>query len=257
MAVKTNERIKDRVASGITKYSRVLGQARDKGLNESDTANIVNDILSYIFGYEKFFDITTESRIRGRFCDFAIKLDDVIRLIIEVKAIGIGLNENHLNQAVDYAAKQGVEWVALTNGAEWKVYHLKFNKPIDWDLVFSVDFLDKAKRPSEKLPLLYLLCKESFCKNEIADYWQEKLALSAKNVVSLLLSESLIDKLRRELKILTGYRIDPEELKALLRTQVFRTSFADVTPPVKKKLRKTKPKSAEIEASEPQPAPIT
>lgn len=37
-------------------------------------------------------------------------------MLIEVKAVGIDLRDGHAKQAVDYAANQGVEWVALTNG---------------------------------------------------------------------------------------------------------------------------------------------
>ncbi|MCL5292570.1 MAG: type I restriction enzyme HsdR N-terminal domain-containing protein [Actinobacteria bacterium] len=238
MGIKLTERSKSRLSMGMSKYSRLLTQAREVGANESDTAGLVNDILADVFGYEKIVEITTEQRIRGRFCDFAVKLNDKIRLIIEVKAIGIGLNDNHLSQAVDYAAKEGVEWVALTNGATWQVYHLRFEKPIDWDLVFSIDLLDKSKRPAEKIPLLYLLSKESFSKNEIADYWNEKLALSAKNVVSLLLSESMIEKLRRELRGLTGYRIGQDELRMLLKAQVFKASFDEVQASRVRKPRK-------------------
>ena len=40
-----------------------------------------------------------------------------------------------MKQAVDYAANQGIEWVALTNGNIWRVFRVIFAKPIDADLV--------------------------------------------------------------------------------------------------------------------------
>ena len=39
-----------------------------------------------------------------------------LHYLIEVKAIGSDLKENHVKQAVDYAANEGVDWVLLTTG---------------------------------------------------------------------------------------------------------------------------------------------
>jgi hypothetical protein len=40
--------------------------------------------------------------------DLAVKIDDEIRFIIEVKAIGIDLKDAHVKQAIDYAANEGL-----------------------------------------------------------------------------------------------------------------------------------------------------
>jgi predicted type IV restriction endonuclease len=59
--------------------------------------------------------------------------------LIEVKAIGLELRDSHVKQAVDYAANQGTDWVALTNGAIWRVYKVAFTKPIKHELVVELD----------------------------------------------------------------------------------------------------------------------
>jgi len=56
--------------------------------------------------------------------------------LIEAKAINIELKDAHVKQAVDYAANEGITWVVLSNGAVWRLYCLKFGKPIDKDSCF-------------------------------------------------------------------------------------------------------------------------
>ncbi len=39
--------------------------------------------------------------------------------------MGMELKDQHVKQAVDYAANQGVEWVGLTNVAIWRPYRVQ------------------------------------------------------------------------------------------------------------------------------------
>jgi predicted type IV restriction endonuclease len=88
-------------------------------VNESDTVIIVTDMLCYVFGYDKYSEITSEFAVKGTYCDLATKIDGKVECLIEVKAAGLDLKENHTKQAVDYAANMGVDWVVLTNGCTW------------------------------------------------------------------------------------------------------------------------------------------
>lgn len=240
---KIPDKTKDRIKKGITKYSKILEVAIKKGINESDTSNIVNDMLGDILDYDKFFDVTTEYRIRGQYADYGVKINDDVKMIIEVKAAGMHLNDNHLFQAVSYAANEGIEWVALTNGAIWQLYHISFDKPIDKELVFTVDLMDKNTKPADKMNFLYLLSKEAMTKNVIVEYWQKRTALSADNIVGVLLSDSVIEKIRRDLRQATGYKITAEELVFKLKEEIIREGL-DIKPmkPARKRtaLKKTK-----------------
>ena len=109
-------RIADRLAAGVKRFQPVLASAKARDVNESDTTMIVTDILAEVFGYDKYSEITRELCIRGTYCDLATRIDGKFQMIIEVKAIGLELKEAHVKQAVDYAANQGIEWVALSNG---------------------------------------------------------------------------------------------------------------------------------------------
>jgi hypothetical protein len=54
-------------------FQPVLAKARDKDINESDTVTIIVDVLSQVFGYDKYTEITSEVSIKHTFCDLAIK----------------------------------------------------------------------------------------------------------------------------------------------------------------------------------------
>ena len=75
-------------AAGIKKYQPVLALAKNKDVTEPDTVAILNDLLADVFGYAKYFEVTSEFSIRGTYWDLAIKLDNKITVLIEAKAIG-------------------------------------------------------------------------------------------------------------------------------------------------------------------------
>jgi hypothetical protein len=86
-------KVADRLAAGIKCFQPIIASAKSRDVGESDTVIIVTDILSKVFGYDRYSEITSETPIRGTFCDLAIKLDGAIKLIIEVKAIGLELKD--------------------------------------------------------------------------------------------------------------------------------------------------------------------
>lgn len=77
---------------------------------------IVSEIMSELFGYEKFTEITSEYSIKGTYCDLAVKVDRNVKYLIEVKAIGLELKEPHIRQAIGYGSQHGIQWVIHTNG---------------------------------------------------------------------------------------------------------------------------------------------
>src|SRR5579864_1425032 len=123
-------RVSDRLSAGLKKFQPITQSAKQRDVNESDTVIIVTDMLSELFGYDKYSEITSEVAIRGTYCDLATKLGGHIQCLIEVKAAGTELKDSHTKQAIDYAANQGVDWVALTNGSVWKVYKVNYTKPV-------------------------------------------------------------------------------------------------------------------------------
>lgn len=210
------DKARERVSRGLRKYKSVVQKARANGAQESDTRMIVSSIVSDMLGWDAFDNLTGEYRIKGSFADFVIRKDGKHFVIIEVKSVTSNLNDKHLYQAVSYAANQGVEWVILTNAAEWRLYRVLFNKPVEHQLVFEVSLLDEDMKPKDKTDLMYLLTPDAQRKDELEVFYQRKRALAAPNIAKLLLSESVLSKLRAEIKLDSGNRVALDELAEIL-----------------------------------------
>ena len=216
-------RVADRLNAGIKRFQPVLASAQSRDVNESDTVIIVTDMLAEVFGYDKYSEVTSESAIRGTFCDLAIKADGTIRNLIEVKAIGNELKDAFVKQAVDYAANQGVDWVFLTNGIIWRVYRVVFQKPIDQDLVCEFNFLHLTPKDENSLEMLYLLTKEAWNKSVLGEYYDQKQALSRFCIAATVLSDPILTAIRRELRRLSpDVKIDAEEIRKVLELEVLK-----------------------------------
>jgi hypothetical protein len=216
-------KVSARIAAGLKRFQPILAAAKSRDVNESDTVVVVTDVLQEVFGYDKYSEITSEHSIRGTFCDLAIKLDGRIATLIEVKAVGIELKDSFVKQAVDYAANQGVDWVMLTNGIIWRTYKVSFAKPIEHELVLEFNMTELAPRSEEDLELLWLLAKEGWIKQGIGEYHTQRQALSRFSLAAVVLTDPVLEVLRRELRrISPGVKIDLEDLEKTLRLEVLK-----------------------------------
>jgi Type I restriction enzyme R protein N terminus (HSDR_N) len=220
---KLSKRAVERISTGLKRFQPILEASKSRDVNESDTVVIVTDLLQEIFGYDKYAEITSEHMIRGTFCDLAVKIEGTLAFLIEVKAIGIELKEQHVKQAVDYAANLGCDWVTLTNGVVWKVYKVIFSKPIQNELVVDLDLLALNHRSGDHLELVGLLAKEGWQKAQLGEYHSQKQALSRFTLAALILSDPVLDTLRREIRRLSpDVRVETDEIKSVLETEVLK-----------------------------------
>jgi len=243
---KLNKKITNRLTSGIKKFQAILTNAKTKDINESDTVIIITDMLFYIFGYDKYSEITSEHAIRGTYCDLAIILKGKLEILIEAKAIGLELKDNFVKQAVDYAANQGVDWVVLTNGITWRVYKVTFGKPIDQELVIEFDFLNLSYKKKQDIECLFFLSKEGWTKSAIESYQEQKQALSRFYLGAILLSDPVVNMVKRELKkISPDIKIQPEQIKDAISLEVLKREVVEgekANEAKKKILRGIRPK---------------
>jgi Uncharacterized conserved protein len=213
----------ERIVAGLKRFQPILASAKTRDVGESDTVTIITDMLAEIFGYDKYSEITSEFAIRGTYCDLAIKLEGTLQTLIEVKAIGIDLKDAHVKQAVDYAANKGVDWVLLTNGIVWRVYHIVFAKPIDHELVVDIDFCALNPRSSSDIELLYLWCKEGWQRSVLGDFHVQKQALSRFFLGAVVLTQPVLDTIRRELRrISPDVKIETEQIRNVLAAEVIK-----------------------------------
>ncbi|HYC60758.1 MAG TPA: type I restriction enzyme HsdR N-terminal domain-containing protein [Thermoanaerobaculia bacterium] len=218
MAIPT--RVAERLAAGLKRFQPILSSAKSRDVNESDTSMIVTDVLAEIFGYDKYSEVTRELCIRGTFCDLATRIDGKFQMLIEVKAIGLELKEAHVKQAVDYAANQGIEWVALTNGNLWKVFRVVFAKPIDADLVLDIDLLALNPKSADDLESVYLLTRESMLKSGLYAYHDHLQATNKFYLAAVVLSDAVLETVRRELRRLSDAKVEIEDLREALKLEV-------------------------------------
>lgn len=251
------KKVAERLVAGIKRYQPVLASAKARDVGEADTVTIIKDMLADVFGYDKYSDITSEHSIRGTFCDLAVKLDGQLETLIEVKAVGIDLKDAHVKQAIDYAANQGVDWVLLTNGITWRVYHLIFAKPIDQELVLEIDFCALSPRAQGDLDKLYLWCKEGWQRSVLGEYHTQRQALSRFFVGAMLQTDAVLDVIRRELRrVSPDVRIDTDQIKDVLVNEVIKREVmeGDKAAEARKKIARTankalRAKSARAETS--------
>jgi predicted type IV restriction endonuclease len=217
------KKVSDRLSAGVKRFKPVLESAKSRDVNESDTSMIVTDMLADVFGFDKYNEITREYAIRGTYCDLAAKIDGKLQTLIEVKAIGVDLRENHIKQAVDCAANQGVEWVVLTNGQIWKVFSVSFSQPISADLVLELDMLGLDHNDEDAQEDLFLLSKEGIQRSGLDAYNDQLRVRSRFNLAALILSDTVLHTIRRELKRLSpAVRISVEEIRDALMHEVIK-----------------------------------
>lgn len=240
------KKVTERLVAGLKQYQPILADALARDVNEADTVTIVKDMLADVFGYNKYTELTSEFCIRNNYCDLATKIDGALGVLIEVKAIGLDLKDNHVKQAIDYAANQGSEWVLLTNGATWRVYRVVFAKPIEHELVVDIDFAKLSARSQEDLDKLYLWCKEGWTRSVLGEYHTQRQALSRFFLGAVLLTDPVVDVVRRELKRLSpDVRIDVEQIRRALADEVIKREVmeGDRADDARKKISKAAKKS--------------
>jgi hypothetical protein len=248
------KRVSERLSKETRRFQRILQNAKDRDINEADTVTIVTEMLSSIFGYDKFIEITSEYAIRSTFCDLAVKIDGGVKYLIEVKAIGLDLREPHLRQVVGYGAQQGIQWVVLTNGVDWEIYRIKFEKPVSHDLLCAFNFLDLSPRKKEDQEILFLLCKEALAKAVIEDYHERVKSVNKFVISAILQSEPALNLVRRELRrVSPGLQVATDEIESILISDVIKRDALEGNESEEAKVRVKKAASRQLKKRKPKP----
>jgi len=223
-----SKKVAERITAQLKKYQSILADAKDRDINESDTVVIIGDMLSDMLGYKKYTEITTEFAIRGTYVDLAVKVDSSVRFLLEAKAIGVALKDNHVKQAIDYGANHGIEWVVLTNGVIWQVYKIHFCQPIDKSLLFELDVLQAAPRSPQVLECFANLSREGFTQTSMNTFYQQRQATSKFSLAALLTSEPMLGALKKELRrINASIKVEDDYLITVLQNEVLKREVVD------------------------------
>jgi len=223
--------------------------------NEAETRRRVERIFESLMGYDVLNHITREHAVHGvgdtEHCDFAIQLDkksSVPEILVELKRVNIDLMPKHLKQVTSYAINLGCEWALLTNGKEWKLYHISFSQPPQTKLVDSWNLInDDPVTLAEKFALIGY---KNIKRGGLARLWEKSNVLTAQNILKVILSEESIRLIRRELKRATDVAVSPEEIVGAVRRMLNEAALAEMEkikislPEKKQRKRKSALKSS-------------
>ncbi len=202
-------------------YKRKYLKKEFATLDESATRIMTNNFLTEILGYEELVEIKTEYRIRSEYADYVVQLKRKKHFVVEVKSIGLDLNEKHLRQSLSYAANEGIDWILLLNGREIQLYRVNFGKPVTTTLICKIDLMDADD--FKKCPeLIWNVTKKAVERGELETFWKRTNALNPENMAKLLYSEEIVKRLRNDLKEQTGIYFQTEDVAESLREIITR-----------------------------------
>ena len=90
------------------------------------------------------------------------------------------------------------------------------------ELLAALDFTDINSRKKEQQELLYLLCKRGVQKDLIDDYYEYKQSVNQYTVGALLLTDSVTNLVRKELRKLKTVKVTADEIRELLKNEVIK-----------------------------------
>lgn len=218
---KWEKNAKERIRESIKKFRSPLAELVARDANEGDTRLLVTDMLCDALGFDKYEDLTTEYLVKGEFADYGLRINRQLVAFVEVKRCSQKLNERHLRQVTTYAMNEGVEWIFLTNGQHWETYHLTGGLPISIEKVDMVDLLNTEEHWQKKVDKFFAISKEGISHKVLETLWRSKVATSPSALKESLLSEGVLDALRKEIKRKSGHKIENDEIKQLLIDEVF------------------------------------
>ncbi|MGE0878911.1 MAG: type I restriction enzyme HsdR N-terminal domain-containing protein [Acidimicrobiia bacterium] len=216
-APKWETEARERLAANLKRFAKPLADLISRDANEGDTRLLVTDFLCDALGYDKYENLTTEYQVKGEFADYGVRIDKQLVAFIEVKRCTTKLGAKHLRQVQSYAVNEGVEWCILTNGAMWQVWHLTAGLPIGMDVAIEID-ITGPETNATKVDTLFYLTKDSFKRRQLDELWQAKRATSPVSVAKAVLSESVLDEIRKELRRSTGHNARSDEIEAAVRS---------------------------------------
>lgn len=204
-----------KLLDALKKYSKKYLNGKITELDESGTRLMINEFLSDVLGYAPIEEIKTEYMIKGTYADYVVQLKGTRHFLVEVKAFSLNLSENHLRQAVNYGANEGIEWALLTNGKSFDFYKILFNKPIEHRKVFTLN-LDDAAQLKKSVEVLQFLHKDAVANKGLDLMWNKCMALDPLHLAAFLYTPTVTNFLKKELKAKFNHKFEEDEIKVAI-----------------------------------------
>ena len=219
--------------------------------NEAETRKRVEYIFGSLMGYDIFKHVTREYAVPGAgdtvHCDLAIQLDykepSTPIILVELKRVNIDLAPKHVKQVASYAIDKGCDWALLTNGKEWKLYHILFGKPPQTKLVESWNLLNDD--PAILAQKFDVISYKNVRKGGLAKLWEKSNVLTAQNVLKVVLSEESIVLMQRKIRKGTSVLVSPEDIVGAVRRLLNEAALGEMDQ-IKISLPEKKPRKPKV-----------
>ena len=204
----------------IRSARKMMEQVMKMDGNEAETRRRVERIFEDVMGYDVLKHLSREHAVKGagetEHVDFAIQLeskpDARPMVMIELKRVGIELAKKHLNQVTSYAVNAGCEWILLTNGCEWKTYHVEFGQPPKIELLDTWNLLED--NIDELVRKFEVISYRSIKSDGLTKIWKHVKALVPKSLLTAMVAENALRIIRSNLRKNTGILVNNEEAYA-------------------------------------------
>jgi hypothetical protein len=190
------------------------------GFDEAATKQFIVQRLLHLLGWDIFNELVPEYQVGGGRVDFAVQREGVNRIFIEVKRIGIDLEEVQ-DQLLRYAFQEGVRLGALTNGVAWWLYLPLLEGSWEQRRFFAIDLLQQDTNSVADNFIRFLesdrvvsgeaiTSAEEYSRSRQRQAILEKTMPLAWNKIVSEPDELLLDLLIETAESLSGYRAEQE-----------------------------------------------
>lgn len=208
---------KSKMISSIKAYTKKFLSNKSMELDESGTRLMINTFLIDVLGYEPIEEVKTEYMIRGTYADYVVQIKGVQHFLVEVKALSLQLSANHLRQATNYGANEGIDFILLTNGRSFDFYKVLFNQPIEIKKIFSID-LSTTEGVKKSIDYLEFLHRDSVTHKGLDLLWNKTMALNPEYIAGLLYDPKVINFVKKTLKDKFKSKFTDEEIHNSINT---------------------------------------
>ena len=247
---KIPHKIQERIKAALRRFKPLLKAARERDAGRADTATLALDLLSELFGYDRYSEITSELDNKESVFDFSIQTEGQPRMLVRVSPIGMAPDDRYLLATAQYAQMNEVDWIIMTNGIAWQVHHVEdvgANAP-ETPVVLAFDLLQMQPGREAHLGTIHLLTREGHEKAGLSHF---KLRLEMTNrhyLGAMVLSDAVVASVRRELqKLNPDLRVTPAELRENLAKGVLRPDIVQSNETRSLMVHLQKVKEAELE----------
>ena len=247
---KIPHKIQERIKAALRRFKPLLKAARERDAGRADTATLALDLLSELFGYDRYSEITSELDNKESVFDFSIQTEGQPRMLVRVSPIGMAPDDRYLLATAQYAQMNGVDWIIMTNGIAWQVHHVEdvgANAP-ETPVVLAFDLLQMQPGREAHLGTIHLLTREGHEKAGLS-HFNLRLEMTNRHYLgAMVLSDAVVASVRRELqKLNPDLRVTPAELRENLAKGVLRPDIVQSNETRSLMVHLQKVKEAELE----------